>query len=43
MKIMKKWQKIIDELDFAYQPIISFDTGKVIGNVQIHSSRYIIN
>jgi diguanylate cyclase (GGDEF)-like protein len=31
MKIMKKWQKIIDELDFAYQPIISFDTGKVIG------------
>jgi diguanylate cyclase (GGDEF)-like protein len=28
---LKKWQKVIDELDFAYQPIVNINSGKVIG------------
>lgn len=31
MKEIKRWKKIINELDYAYQPIVSFDTGKTIG------------
>ncbi|MDX1809220.1 MAG: GGDEF domain-containing protein [Sulfurospirillaceae bacterium] len=31
MKEIKQWKEIIDELDYAYQPIVSLDTGKTIG------------